>query len=66
MHYSSIVDSNINTIIAGVVLYLVGTGVVKGFALTLVIGVTSKFIYCIICNKTFNYMGYKYWTYKKT
>ncbi len=36
---SSIVDSNINTIIAGVVLYLVGTGSVKGFALTLIIGV---------------------------
>lgn len=36
---SSIVDSNINTIIAGVVLLLLGSGEVQGFALTLIIGV---------------------------
>jgi len=36
---SSILDSNITTIIAGLVLYTVGTGAVKGFALTLMIGI---------------------------
>ncbi|OFI05248.1 protein translocase subunit SecD [Clostridium acetireducens DSM 10703] len=36
---SSILDSNITTIIAGVVLYELGSGAVKGFALTLMIGV---------------------------
>ncbi|MBU3143916.1 protein translocase subunit SecD [Clostridium sp. CF012] len=37
---SSILDSNITTIIAAIVLYSMGTGAVKGFALTLMIGVT--------------------------
>nr|WP_291642985.1 protein translocase subunit SecD [Clostridium sp.] len=37
---SSILDANITTIIAAVVLYSVGTGAVKGFALTLMIGIT--------------------------
>lgn len=36
---SSILDSNITTIIAALVLYTVGTGAVKGFALTLMIGI---------------------------
>jgi preprotein translocase subunit SecD len=37
---SSILDSNITTIIAAIILYMMGTGAVKGFALTLMIGVT--------------------------
>lgn len=36
---NSILDSNITTIIAGLVLYFVGTGSVKGFATTLLIGI---------------------------
>lgn len=36
---SSILDSNITTIIAGVILYYLGSGAVKGFALTLMIGI---------------------------
>lgn len=36
---SSILDSNITTIIAGAVLYSLGSGAVKGFALTLMIGI---------------------------
>ncbi|MFT5871246.1 MAG: preprotein translocase subunit SecD [Clostridium sp.] len=36
---SSILDSNTTTIIAALVLYSVGTGAVKGFALTLMIGI---------------------------
>lgn len=36
---SSILDSNITTIISGLVLYVLGSGSVKGFALTLIIGV---------------------------
>lgn len=35
---SSILDSNITTIIAAIVLYFLGSGAVKGFALTLMIG----------------------------
>lgn len=36
---SSILDSNITTIIAAIVLYYLGSGSVKGFALTLMIGI---------------------------
>lgn len=36
---ASVLDSNITTIIAGIVLYGLGSGSVKGFALTLIIGV---------------------------
>ena len=36
--FTAIVDSNITTMIAAVVLYLFGTGTIKGFAITLGIG----------------------------
>lgn len=38
--FSTILDSNVTTIIAGAVLWYMGSGPVKGFALTLVVGVT--------------------------
>jgi SecD/SecF fusion protein len=42
--YSAIIDSNVTTILTGIVLYLFGTGPIKGFATTLVIGIlTSMF-----------------------
>ncbi len=41
---SAILDSNITTLLTGIVLVLVGTGPIKGFATTLVIGIfTSLF-----------------------
>ena len=49
---SAIVDSNVTTIIAAVVLYAFGTGSVRGFALTLGIGVvTSLFTAVFITHK---------------
>jgi preprotein translocase subunit SecD len=36
---TSVLDSNITTVITGIILYYLGSGTVKGFALTLVIGV---------------------------
>jgi preprotein translocase subunit SecD len=42
--YSTIVDSNLTTLIAAVVLFMFGTGPIKGFAVTLSLGiVTSMF-----------------------
>ena len=42
--FATIVDSNITTLIVAVILFFVGSGVVKGFAITLMIGiVTSMF-----------------------
>lgn len=42
--YSAIIDSNVTTILTGIVLYVFGQGPIKGFATTLVIGIlTSMF-----------------------
>lgn len=41
---SAIIDSNVTTIIAAVVLYAFGTGSVRGFALTLGIGVVTSLV----------------------
>jgi len=42
--FSAILDSNVTTIIAGVVLFVFGTGAIKGFAIVLTLGIlTSMF-----------------------
>lgn len=48
---SSILDSNITTIIAGLVLYFIGTGGVKGFATTLLIGIVLSMFSSIVITK---------------
>ena len=41
---SAIIDANITTLLTGIILYVFGTGPIKGFALTLMIGIgTSLF-----------------------
>jgi preprotein translocase subunit SecD len=40
--YSTIVDSNLTTLIAAVVLFMFGTGPIKGFAITLSIGIATS------------------------
>ncbi len=49
---SAIVDSNLTTIITGVILYTVGTEQVKGFAVTLVLGVSLSMFTAIYCART--------------
>lgn len=49
--FSAIVDSNITTIIAAVVLYLYGTGPIKGFAITLGLGVIVSMFTAIFVTK---------------
>ncbi|KAJ53682.1 preprotein translocase subunit SecD [Clostridium tetanomorphum] len=44
---TSILDSNITTIIAGIVLYNLGSGPVKGFALTLMVGIVLSMLTAI-------------------
>ncbi|MCY6483621.1 protein translocase subunit SecD [Clostridium aestuarii] len=48
---SSILDSNITTIIAGIVLYSLGSGSVKGFALTLMIGIVLSIFTALTVTK---------------
>jgi len=40
---TTILDSNITTLIAAIVLYFIGTGPIKGFAVTLAVGIFSTF-----------------------
>ncbi len=49
---SAIVDSNLTTILTGIILYAVGTEQVKGFAVTLVLGVTFSMFTAIYCART--------------
>jgi len=44
---SAILDSNITTLLTGIVLYVFGTGPIKGFATTLVIGIFTS-LFCAI------------------
>jgi len=39
---SAIIDGNVTTLITGIILFILGTGPVKGFATTLVIGILSS------------------------
>lgn len=48
---SAILDSNITTLIAAVVLYLMGTGPIKGFALTLGIGIALSMVTALFVTK---------------
>ncbi|HET7925219.1 MAG TPA: protein translocase subunit SecD, partial [Rhodanobacteraceae bacterium] len=40
--YTTIVDSNLTTVIAAIVLFMYGTGPIKGFAVTLTIGIATS------------------------
>lgn len=64
---SSILDSNITTIIAGIVLYGLGSGSVKGFALTLIIGVIlSMFTAITVSKHLIQWAANMGWLTKKT
>jgi len=50
--FSSILDGNVTTLIACIALYFLGTGLVKGFALTLAIGVAVSMFTALTCSRT--------------
>ena len=49
--FSAIFDSNLTTIITGVVLFYFGTGPIRGFATTLIIGLISSFITAVFLTR---------------
>jgi len=49
--FSSIFDSQLTTFIAGVVLYQFGTGPIRGFAVTLIIGIVTSLFSSVFCTK---------------
>ncbi|MFA6242648.1 MAG: protein translocase subunit SecD [Candidatus Hydrogenedentales bacterium] len=59
---SAIVDSNVTTLIAGVVLMQFGSGPIQGFAITLSIGIlSSMFTSLIVTRAVFDFMTAKKW-----
>ncbi len=48
---TSVLDSNITTLIAGVVLYYFGIGPIKGFGVTLIIGIVVSMITAVFLTK---------------
>jgi preprotein translocase subunit SecD len=46
--FSAIADSNVTTLIAGIVLFAFGTGPIKGFAVTLIIGIATSLFTAIL------------------
>jgi preprotein translocase subunit SecD len=50
---SAIVDSNITTLLTALILFNFGTGPVKGFAVTLSIGIVASFVSAIFVTRTF-------------
>ena len=51
--FSSILDSNVTTLIACGALFWLGSGLVRGFALTLAIGVAVSMFTALTCSRTF-------------
>ena len=48
---STIVDANVTTLIAAVLLYSFGTGPIKGFAVTLAIGIVTSMFSAIMVTR---------------
>jgi preprotein translocase subunit SecD len=48
---STIIDSNLTTLIAAIILYSFGTGPIKGFAVTLAIGIITSFFSAIMITR---------------
>ena len=49
--FSTIVDSNLTTLITGIVLFAIGTDQLKGFAVTLVLGLTLNLFTAVFCSR---------------
>jgi len=50
--WSAIIDSNITTLITGFILFSLGEGAVKGFGLTLSIGIIANLFTAVFVTKT--------------
>jgi SecD/SecF fusion protein len=49
--FSSIFDSNVTTVLTGIILFFLGSGPIKGFALTLIIGIACSFFTAVFISK---------------
>jgi len=49
--FSAIFDSNVTTIITGIVLFIFGTGPIRGFATTMIIGLIASFLTAVFITR---------------
>lgn len=56
--FSSIADANITTLIAGIVLFVFGTGPVKGFAVTLSLGIATSMFTAVVGTRSVVNLAY--------
>lgn len=49
--YSSIIDANVTTLLTGIILYVFGSGPIKGFATTLIIGILTSLFSAIFITR---------------
>jgi protein-export membrane protein SecD len=59
--FTAISDSNITSIIAGLLLYMFGSGPVKGFGVTLAIGVGASFFTAIMLTRIQVVYWWRWW-----
>ncbi|MCC5646693.1 protein translocase subunit SecD [Nostoc sp. CHAB 5824] len=64
--FSSILDSNVTTWIACAALFWLGSGLVKGFALTLALGVAVSMFSAITCSRTLLFLAISIPSLRKT
>ncbi|GHA70473.1 protein translocase subunit SecDF [Pontibacter akesuensis] len=57
--FSSIFDANVTTFLVGFILYFFGSGPVKGFAITLMIGIVTSFFTSVFLSRLFIEATYK-------
>lgn len=56
--FSAILDGNVTTLIAAVVLYILGTGTIRGFAITLGIGIVLSMFSALVVSRFISYAFY--------
>lgn len=56
--FSSIFDANITTLLVAFILFAIGTGPIKGFAITLAIGIVSSLFTAILVTRALVQIAY--------
>jgi protein-export membrane protein SecD len=49
--FRTIIDANVTTFLVGLILYYFGTGPIKGFAITLMIGIVANIFTAVVMTK---------------
>jgi preprotein translocase subunit SecD len=58
--FATIVDSNVTMFIAAAILFLLGTGPVKGFAVTLVLGIVTTVVTAVTMTRMMIALWYRW------